>query len=221
MQDITPYYKEYTIADEDIISPQEVEKYFQNQLKEKITPKQHLQIITIKGQKIPIATHLTKDPDTKCKGTQGIVEILKSTKDTRTLRTIIQEHADTIINEYNQTKHKKITQRTDEEYYQIVNKYAKQYEKQLKLDPVSIKHKYMITNKLGYASKNNTISLNKYMKYMEEKTIQYVIYHELCHIYTYKHHHTLGHGKEFRQILQKEYTPQQEQKILQNNIIEG
>ena len=192
---------------------EEIDEYFEKQLDIYKIPKQHLQIITIKQQQIPIVTHYTTHDTTYAKGTQGLVQILISSKDTRTLRKIIQECHEVILNEYNKTKQNQLHYRTDQEYLTLINKHINKYTKQLNLDPVKTQHQYLVTNKLGYATKNNKIVFNKYLKYMSEETIQYVVYHELCHIYVYKKYHTLGHGKQFQEIMLKEYTPEDEERI--------
>lgn len=211
---IIEYYKTQKIEKE--LTDEEIIQYFEDQLKKQIPPKQHIQIITIHKQKIPIILIETNEAETTTIGTQGAVVIHKTKKDPRTLRLIILEHHDQILKEYQKTQHKKITLRTPEEYHEIVNKYIQQWQEKLQLNPVQINHKYLKPNKLGFATKHNSITLNQYLRYMEEETIKYVIYHELCHIYIYKHHKTLSHKKEFKEILYKEYTPQQEEKIIKN-----
>ena len=197
-------------------STEEIDQYFDEQLEKYKIPKQHLQLITINQQRIPIVAHYTKEKTTLVKGTQGLIQILISAKDTRTLRTILKEHHDTILQEYNKTKHKPFIPRIDKEYLQLINKYMTKYQQQLQLQPVKTKHQYLITNKLGYTTNNDTIVFNKYLKYMSEETIKYVVYHELCHVYIHKHYGTLGHGKQFQELMAKEYTPEEEKQIIEN-----
>lgn len=176
-----------------------------------------IQTITLQNQTIPInmATTQTKQP-TQLIGVQGIIQIRKNQQDNRTLRTILTQNKQQIIQTYNNMTKKAILNRTKEQYQEICQKYIEQYTKQLQITPNKIRHTPMLLTYLGKAYVNNTMTLNTLMQYMTEPLIENIIYHELCHLYTLKHNGYMKHDKPFYDILYQRYTKEENKQITTN-----
>ena len=176
----------------------------------------NLQIINIENNEVPIIHIKTNCKKSHLFGVQGIVTIVQSSKQELPLRTVINEQKEVILDCYKSMTKPVILDRSEDEYLKLCQKYIDHYTKKLDITPKKIRHNYIKTDHLGWAYINNTITYNMYMRYMTEEQIKLTIYHELCHIYTLQKFGTFEHNQEFFDILYKEFTPEEEAKILQN-----
>lgn len=174
----------------------------------------NLNIINIENQHVPIIEVTTNAKQTTIIGKQGIICILKDPENIQTLRTTIKLNKQAILETYNNMTKQAVTDRTEEEYLKICQKYIDHYTNKLQLTPDKIRHTYIKPDCLAWSYPNNTITYNKYMRYMNEDIIKLTVYHELCHLYALKHHGTLAHDEHFFNILYQEYTSEEEDMIL-------
>lgn len=118
---------------------------------------------------------------------------------------IIQRKEDYIYNkimEYKKVDEKTtnitLNNRDDKQLRQLVDKYVKIYEKNLN---VKVKRLQLrkTKNKWGSCTAKQNITLSKDLKYLPEKYIKYIIYHELVHLIILKH------DKAFYNYIKKEF----------------
>lgn len=95
-------------------------------------------------------------------------------------------------------KNKKLILRKENDFITIATGLIDKYCHKLKVQPRTIKFRYMKT-KWGSCSKKGRISLNKLLKFIPDSVMGYVVYHELCHLIVPKHnsHFWLLVEKEF------------------------
>ncbi len=88
--------------------------------------------------------------------------------------------------------------KTDNELKELTDVYIKKISKKYKIYPKKIYYRKMKT-KWASCSNNKNITINTLLRYLPEKNIQYVLYHELTHIKEKKH------NKRFWGIVSKEF----------------
>ncbi|RAP51763.1 MAG: hypothetical protein BZ138_04530 [Methanosphaera sp. rholeuAM270] len=96
------------------------------------------------------------------------------------------------------TQNKRPEQRTLKQLKQHVNNKIEQYEKQLNVKAKRIQYRQM-TRKWGSCSSLGNITLSRDLKYLPDKLVSYIVYHELAHLII------MAHNKEFYQIIEREY----------------
>ncbi|MBO7210056.1 MAG: M48 family metallopeptidase [Methanobrevibacter sp.] len=163
-------------------------------------------IINVENNKIPVILTTTGTKHTQIFATQGLVQIKKNKHEKRTLRRIIEDHKDVVLHEYLLMTKKAVLDRSEEEYKEICNNYIDQFSKELNVTPTRVAHRPILIDTFGTTRKNGVVTLNYYMRYMEEELIKYCIYHELCHLYTWKNYNTMYHDKDFYDVLYRRYT---------------
>lgn len=97
-----------------------------------------------------------------------------------------------------QSRDMKLTQRNTDELREIINKYVKLYSKSLDVKPNMIKL-MALKHKWGSCSTKRNITLGEDLRYLPEKLISYIIYHEMTHLIV------LDHNDEFFNIIKKEF----------------
>lgn len=175
-----------------------------------------IQIVNIENNQIPIIKIKTNNKTGQLFGSQGIICMIQPFYDNQTLRPLIQKNKPEILNIYNNMTKPVNTERTENEYLEMCQEYIEYYQDKLQVYPDKIRHKYIKPDHLGWAYANNTITYNKYMRYMTKERIKLTIYHELCHLYTLKYNQTFGHNEDFYNILYREFTPEEEIEIQKN-----
>lgn len=175
-----------------------------------------IQLVNIKKNQVPIIYMKANTERGFLFGIQGIVAMIQPKKEYNSLRTLIQQNKAAILNCYSSMTKKPNLKRTEEEYLDICQGYIEYYQDKLQVFPKKIRHKYIKPDHLGWAYVNNTITYNKYMRYMSEDRIRLTIYHELCHLYTLKYNNTFSHNEDFYNILYREFTPEEENELLTN-----
>lgn len=106
---------------------------------------------------------------------------------------LIEKHKDWIIKKKNFIKeclktsnNKKLVKRTEKEFREIVNNYAKEISEELGVNMNRIFFRKMRTKWASCSSKRN-LTVNTLMKYLPKKLIEYIIYHELTHLIEKRH----------------------------------
>lgn len=130
------------------------------------------------------------------------------------LRQIIEKHQnwiekkqDNLVNLRNLALQLRISE--NPEWQRLIEKYIKEVGDKLKITPLQIKFRHM-KNKWGCCNlKNKIITLNRFVKYLPNELIRYLVIHELCHFVF------PNHRKEFW-LLVKKFIPDflQKEKLL-------
>ena len=85
------------------------------------------------------------------------------------------------------SKNIKLAERNEEDFRMLVSKTIEQATREvLGINPLKITIRRMKT-RWGSLSPKGTITINELAKYLPDKLISYVIYHEICHIIEPKH----------------------------------
>jgi hypothetical protein len=79
-----------------------------------------------------------------------------------------------------------LIEREDSDLENLVEKLVKKYAAILKVRPRKIYFRRMKTKWASCSSKKN-LRFNRLMKYLPEKEINYIIFHEMCHLRTKRH----------------------------------
>lgn len=171
-----------------------------------------MKMFNIKGQDIPVIMTEHNEEGSEIFATMGIINIDKCRDNPMTREEIVEKFSDIIYDGY-QRMTKPIIHRSYDEYVDICTDCFLEFEKKLNVESKEIIHVPFVLDHLGWALDDYTIVLNSYMQYMEEEVIRYVIYHELCHLYTLKYNNSFEHNEDFYNILYKEYTPEEVARI--------
>ncbi|MCL6088388.1 MAG: M48 family metallopeptidase [Actinobacteria bacterium] len=83
-------------------------------------------------------------------------------------------------------KNKELVERSDEEFKRLIYKVAKEASLDLKVKINKVYFRKMRTKWASLSSLKN-LTANKFMKYLPEYLIEYIIFHELVHIIEKKH----------------------------------
>ncbi len=97
-----------------------------------------------------------------------------------------------------QTSGKKLINRTLNQLKILSEKYIENYQKILNVKVNRVQYRDM-TKKWGSCSSLRNITLSKSLRYLPDKLVAYIIYHELAHILV------LAHNDEFFNIIKKEF----------------
>lgn len=174
-----------------------------------------MKIVNVGNTQMPFIFTETNMEQSEIIAIQGIMNLNHGKKDERSVRTLMSENKDNILKMYNHMQ-KKPVERSEKEYLEICDKYINTYQAILHVKPDKIRQTPMKLTHLGWAYKNNTITLNKYLMYMNEDIIQHVICHEMCHIFTLNYCDTFKHNDDFYEVFRKFYTEEEEKAILAN-----
>lgn len=168
----------------------------------------------INGIELPIIDTKIESKEGYIYITQGIICMEIPEKCKKTIEEIIEKNKDLIFEIYTKNEKKKIINRSEEEFNELIMKYFDKYTKKLNVKPKQIYIAPLNMRHLALAYNDYDIEINSYMKYMEEEVIQLTIYHELCHLYTLKYNNTFTHNEDFHNILYKEFTKKEEKRIM-------
>lgn len=91
-----------------------------------------------------------------------------------------------------------LEQRTMTELKQLVNIYIEKYEKLLNVKVNRLQYRDMV-HKWGSCSIKRNITLSRNLRYLPDKLVAYLVYHELVHIIV------LAHNDKFFEIMEKEF----------------
>lgn len=107
--------------------------------------------------------------------------------------TLLEKHRHWIVKQFNfikecleNTKDKKIIDRTEEEFREFIYFLAKETSKELGVELNRIYFRKMRTKWASLSSAKN-LTVNRLMKYLPEYLIRYVIFHELVHVIEKRH----------------------------------
>lgn len=87
-----------------------------------------------------------------------------------------------------------MTEWTDARFEQMVLDYVKEYSSQLNVVVKQIKFRKM-KRRWGSCRSDGVITFNRYLQYVPEQLIAYIVYHELAHLLV------RGHNKQFKRIV--------------------
>ena len=172
------------------------------------------QMININGTTIPILLTKTSTKTTQVIGVQGLIQIKQNKDDIVSLRTILIENADMILDIFNSMSKKIVLNREWKEYINMCKYYVDEYTKELGIKPVRVRQRPLLIDRFGKTYKDGSITLNSYMMYMNEDIIKNTIWHELCHVYTLEKYGTMKHDDVFYSKLYEKYSKEENEKIL-------
>jgi len=120
--------------------------------------------------------------------------------------TIIEKHIDWIYKKQKQIDkaHEKMSEiqlnnnRSIKDLKKFISKKVENFSKELNVKINKIIVRKMIS-KWGSMSSKKNITLNSYLRFLPEKLVEYIIYHELVHLIERKH------NKKFWTIIEKKY----------------
>jgi len=93
----------------------------------------------------------------------------------------------TLKNSMEETKHRKLNlKRTDQEFRNLVHFFAEKISRELNVSFNRIYFRKM-TSRWGSCSSKKNININTFLKYLPEKMIEYVVFHEMVHLVERKH----------------------------------
>jgi len=95
-------------------------------------------------------------------------------------------------------ENKRLLQRSENEFRDLIYRINKKLSDDLGVNINKIYFRYMKTKWASLSSRNN-ITVNRFMKYLPEYLIEYILFHELVHIIEKKH------NKRFWKIISKKY----------------
>ncbi len=108
-----------------------------------------------------------------------------------------QEELDWIKQKLNTENHK-LQHYTKEELRTLIKKYIKKHEnKRGKVNRVTIRHQ--IKGKWASCSHNANLTFNDIMCYLPQEYIEYIVYHEMCHL------SVMNHGPDFVKLMMEQY----------------
>lgn len=89
-------------------------------------------------------------------------------------------------------------ERTEEEFRSLVKDLVGKFADQLKVDFKIVRFRKMKT-RWGSCSSRGNININRYMMYLPEELVEYVVFHEVAHLVE------MGHNKRFWSIVSSEF----------------
>ncbi len=103
----------------------------------------------------------------------------------------------------------KLNEKSLEDLKNLVFLKVQNISKEIGVNPNRIRFLEMKT-KWGSCSSNGNITFNKLLRFLPEEIIEYVVYHEMCHL------RNLKHDKEFWKLIKKRYSEykKMEEKLL-------
>ena len=110
----------------------------------------------------------------------------------------IRDKLNIISKALSETKEKLLVSRSRNDLKEIVERFAKSYEKELDVTIDKIFIRRMKTKWASCSSKHN-LTVNELMKYLPEQLIGYIVYHELTHLIEKKH------NEKFWKIISRKY----------------
>ncbi len=99
---------------------------------------------------------------------------------------------------YEVTKNLHLVQRTLPELKELVNVYVEKYEKILNVKVNRLQYRDTVY-KWGSCSYLRNITLSKNLRFIPDRLVEYIVYHELTHIIV------LAHNDKFFEIIKKEF----------------
>lgn len=131
------------------------------------------------------------------KGSKVDVEEYFHTKSEWIYRKLVK-HRENVKSYDEKTRDLKLENRTLTELKSLVNVYIEKYEKQLNVKVNRLQYRDM-TRKWGSCSSLKNVTLATNLKFIPEKLVAYIVYHELTHLIV------LAHNDEFYRIIKMEF----------------
>lgn len=94
-------------------------------------------------------------------------------------------------------------ERTEEEFRSLVKDLVWKFADQLEVDFKLVRFRKMKT-RWGSCSSRGNININRYMMYLPEELVEYVVFHEVAHLVE------MGHNKRFWSIVSSEFEDHRE-----------
>ncbi|MCU0289808.1 MAG: M48 family metallopeptidase [Acidobacteria bacterium] len=103
-----------------------------------------------------------------------------------------------LISQVETARDKTLIKWTDGQFAMIIDSYVKQYSRLLKVKAKEIKFRKM-KRRWGSCRSDGVITLNRYLQYVPEILIAYIVFHELAHLVV------RGHNHRFKRIIALEF----------------
>ncbi len=132
------------------------------------------------------------------------------------VKPIIARHKNWILNKINfinrtleEIQNKKLVKRSEKVFKDLIRKYVRNAEEFLKVKPKKVYFRRMKTKWASCSGRKN-ITLNPILKYLPRDLIEYIIFHEFCHLLI------PYHNKKFWLLVSKKFNnPEKFEKTLQ------
>jgi len=119
---------------------------------------------------------------------------------------IIEKHKDWIYKKFQAVKRskeeaklKKLNyERSEEEFREMIHDFIKKFSIELDVNVNKVYFRKM-KSRWGSCSSKNSIGINRYLRYLPEPLIEYVVFHEMAHLIE------LNHSKQFWNIIYQEF----------------
>lgn len=129
---------------------------------------------------------------------------------------LIEKHKNWILERYSfiedalrESENKKLLERTEEAFRDLVYSFVEDISRELKLNINKVYFRRM-KSKWGSCSSKRNLTVNTLLKYLPENLIKYVIFHEIVHLIERKH------NEQFWKIISQRFNdyPQKERDLL-------
>ncbi len=118
---------------------------------------------------------------------------------------MLREHKESILkkcakveSQVDEAQEVEIIDRSDSEFIDIIEFYLKEYSRQLRVKHKEIKFRKM-KRRWGSCHSNGMITFNKYLRFLPENLVAYIVFHELVHL------KIRGHNRRFKTAIFKEF----------------
>ncbi len=113
-------------------------------------------------------------------------------------RTSILKKYHKLISQVDTAREKSLVHWTAREFETLIASYIEQYSRQLQVRVKEIRFRKM-RRRWGSCRSDRIITFNRYMQFIPEPLIAYIVYHELAHLIV------RGHGQRFKRIIAQEF----------------
>lgn len=165
------------------------------------SPNNKTETLEFAGITFVISRRRVKYPRIEFKSTGPVLILSKRTNPL----TVLEENKKSILKKCAKIKSQvedareiPIMDRSDREFYEMVTRYLEQYAKILKVKYKEIKYRKM-KRRWGSCRSTGDITLNKYLRFVPEELLAYIVFHELVHL------RVRGHNKKFKAIIARQF----------------
>ncbi|MDQ1353273.1 MAG: hypothetical protein QG657_3579 [Acidobacteriota bacterium] len=113
-------------------------------------------------------------------------------------RTSILKKYRKLISQVETAREKSLVHWTAREFETLISSYIEQYSRQLQVKVKEIRFRKM-RRRWGSCRSDRIITFNRYMQFIPEPLIAYIVFHELAHLIV------RGHGQRFKRIIAQQF----------------
>lgn len=160
-----------------------------------------VEILKFEGIIFKVSRRKVKYPRIEFKATGPILIIPRNTNPLVVLhenKKSILKKCTRVKTQVEAAKELELTNRSDEELNEMIILYVKKYSGILKVKPKEIKIRKM-KRRWGSCRSTGIITLNSYLRFVPEKLLAYIVFHELVHL------KIRGHNRQFKAVIAKHF----------------